>query len=339
MGSLALPSGVVIPSNEVLITRDALKHHMLVVGTTGSGKTTLLKNLALELTAKYPKTTVIAVDAVGHYHHLALNKVRTSALIPVTHGYVRRAIKRARDGRDAVKRLARALARDYINGGVFRSMGIEVGKVRIKAVMARSGSRYRLVRVVLGVGGGVELIPWSLRTRDLLMSINELTGLLTEQARMFYGRVVREVGRSIPKSALTFGGIYNYLTSPSSVRSGSRQLLNYEVIANNLGIHESTMENIVRALLAIIETRLFDIEAPVGSDYVVSGGEPSYEQVFKPGYVVLDLRTTSALRQRIMVYRVLDRLFRFMGKEHLRDRDRLAVVLVDEAHLFFPQTS
>lgn len=138
---------------------------------------------------------------------------------------------------------------------------------------------------------------------------------------------------------MTFGGIYNYLTSPSSVRSGSRQLLNYEVIANNLGIHESTMENIVRALLAIIETRLFDIEAPVGSDYVVSGGEPSYEQVFKPGYVVLDLRTTSALRQRIMVYRVLDRLFRFMGKEHLRDRDRLAVVLVDEAHLFFPQTS
>ncbi|ADN50545.1 ATP-binding protein [Vulcanisaeta distributa] len=336
LGSLALPSGVVIPGNEVLITRDALKHHMLVVGTTGSGKTTLLKNLALELITKYKGTTVIAVDAVGHYHHLALNNVRTKVLIPVTHDYVRRAIKRAGNGRDAVKGLAKALARDYING-VFRSMGIKVGRVRVKAVMARSGNKYRLVSVVLGVGGGVELIPWSLRTRDLLMSINELTGLLTEQARMFYGKVIREVRKRISGSGLTFERIYEYLTSPSENRLGGRQLLNYEVIAGNLGIHESTMENIVRALLAIIETRLFDIEVRAGVDYVVNE-EPDYGSAFKPGYVVLDLRTSSALRQRIMVYRVLDRLFRFMGGEHLRNRDRMAVVLVDEAHLFFPQT-
>lgn len=340
LGTLALPTGLEIPGNPVYITLDALRHHMLVVGTTGSGKTTLLKNLALEL-CKVPTATVTAIDAVGHYHHLAMNGIRTRVLIPVTQGVLRRAVRGVKDGRGAVRALARYLARSYVND-VFRLMGIDVGRFRVRLTgrKARGKNAYALKSVKITFSHGdvnaeVELIPWSLRSRSLLMSINELTGLLTEQARMFYGRVIGEVLRNA--RVRTFEEIYNYLTSQSGSIDRGRALLNYEVIAGRLGIHESTMENIVRALLAVVETRLFDVKASVGGDEVLIL-EPDYSNIFRPGYVVLDLRTTSTLRQRIMVYRVLDMLYRYMGREHRRSRDRVAVVLVDEAHLFFPQT-
>ncbi len=332
IGALALPNGSSLPDNQVLLPLDALRHHVLVVGTTGSGKTTLLKNLALELVGNYGKVTVVSLDAVGHYHHLLLNNVDVRVLMPVTRGMLRRYLGSGGD----VKDLAHALVRDYVNSA-FKSFGIRLGRARVRARFARRRkggvSVVREVRVMPGnLRAGVTIIPWALRTRAILYRVNDVTGMLTEQARMFYGRVIKAVRDKVP-GELTFRKIYNHLISPSEVQERGRRLLNYEVIARDLGIHESTLQNIIRTILAIIETGVVDVKR---GNVVVP--EPDYREVLRPGYVVLHLANVLPMAQRVMVYRVLDVVYRFMGPEHLRDRERMSAVLVDEAHLFFPQT-
>jgi len=329
LGALALPSGVEVTGNEVKLPIEALRHHVLVVGTTGSGKTTLLKNMALDLVKNWGKATVIALDTVGHYHHLLLDGVNLRIIVPVTRGMLRRA--------GGVKDFVRRLVRGYVNEA-FRNFGIDVRKVRYRYVgRRRRKDGLTIVREVHleflepRWGAGVTLIPFALSTRDVLLRVHEITGMLTEQARMFYRRVIEEVRRR-SRGALTFRGIFNFLTSPSDTAARDRVLLNYEVISRDLGIHTSTLENIIRTMLAMDESGIVDVEG--GGVKVV---EPDYRLVLKPGYVVVHLPGVKPMVQRIVVYRVLDRVYGFMGPEHLRDRGRVAVVLIDEAHLFFPQ--
>nr|WP_232203743.1 ATP-binding protein [Caldivirga maquilingensis] len=353
LGYLALPSGEVLRSEFVKIPIDALKHHVLVVGTTGSGKTQLLKNMALDLVRNYSDCVVIAMDAVGHYHHLAMDNVETRVVIPMTNSLVGRLLRNIKvsEAKELAREFARRLVRYYLNEFYIRS-GLKIsGKVNIKVAYSREqedagkdkGYVVKVSKVIvkakININNNdkeinVTLLPWALKSIDVMYRINDITGLLTEQAKLFYRRVINEVTDELPSNEKpTFKEIYEYLISPSNQSERGRTLVNYEAIANKLGIHPSTLENIVRAILSLVETRLFDVEHKAG-DHKLVVKEPNYRELFKQGYVVVDLRTTSSLNQRIIVYRILNKLFRAMkpgGK-------RIAVVLVDEAHLFFPQT-
>jgi hypothetical protein len=130
------------------------------------------------------------------------------------------------------------------------------------------------------------------------------------------------------KGELTFRKMFKYLT-----RKAERSMM-YEVIADELGIHSSTVENIVRTMLAVDESDIVDVEHSG-----VRVMEPDYREVFAPGYIVVHLVDAMPIVQRIVVYRVLNKIYEFMGPEHLKDKDRSAVILIDEAHLFFPQTA
>jgi len=334
LGTLALPNGAEVLGNEVRLPISALRHHVLVVGTTGSGKTTLLKNMALELVRGWGKATVIALDTVGHYHHLVMNGVDTKVLTPVTRGMLRRAVRRYGN---AVRDFVKYLVVGYVNTA-FRNFGIDIRRVRVRCRYAKSRKSGSVI--IRGItieflepklNAKVELIPWALRTGDVLYRVHEITGMLTEQARMFYRRVINEIRRR-SSGELTFRGMFEFLTSPSNVSVRDRALLNYEVMARDLGIHTSTLENIIRTILAIDESGIVDVEE--GGVRVV---EPNYGDILSPGYVVVHLAGVGPMVQRMVVYRVLDRVYSFMGPEHLRDRERFAVVLIDEAHLFFPQ--
>jgi DNA helicase HerA-like ATPase len=156
--------------------------------------------------------------------------------------------------------------------------------------------------------------------------------MLTDQARMFYRRVIEKVKERIG-GELTFKRIFEYLTQRSEVPSSrGRSSMVYDVIGDELGIHSGTMENIVRTILAVDESGMVDVE-----NCNIRIMEPDYREVFAPGHVVVHLVDATPIVQRIVVYRVLERIYEFMGPEHLKDKDRIAVILIDEAHLFFPQ--
>jgi DNA helicase HerA-like ATPase len=329
LGVLAMPSGAEVAGNAVLLPHDALRHHVLVVGTTGSGKTTLLKNLALELLGG-GKATVVALDSVGHFHHLVFNGVRARVVVPAT----RRDLPRHGGGARA---FARRLARRYLRDA-FASFGVEVRRFRCRYGYVRRGGDAVVRRISVSVefakpqaSAELELVPWALATRGVLRRVHELTGMLTEQARMFYGRIIEEVERRLGGRP-TFREMFQFLTGPSEVQAGGRPLLNYEAISRSLGIHVSTLENIVRAILAVEESGVVDV-----SGGGVAVAEPNYGELFRPGYVAVHLAGAPPMVQRMAVYRLLEGVYRVMGREHLRDRERTAAVLIDEAHLFFPQ--
>ncbi len=320
----------------------ALNHHVLIVGTTGgSGKTTLMKNMALELINNYPKATVISLDTIGHYHHLAMSGIDVRAIVPVTNSMIRRYLRgdAFRDRRGMIRRFTRGLVRDYLNR-VFKSHGIRLSVSRIKV---RGGKTIGRTEVPLfievtssGNAGRMTLIPWALGSRAILPRVNAVTGMLTEQASMFYSRILEQLkAKARPYSV---NGIYAYLTSPpSETQQSGRALLNYEDLARRMGIHPpSTMENIVRTILAIKESGIVDVKLGRGS-LELGVSEPNYARILSPGYVTADLSRASGVGQRMVVYRILSKVYNFMGPEHLGDRDRMAVIMVDEAHLFFPQ--
>ncbi|MFB6491540.1 MAG: helicase HerA domain-containing protein, partial [Thermoproteus sp. AZ2] len=252
LGLLALPNGSVLQGDRVVLPLEALREHVLVVGTTGSGKTTLLKNLAADL-AKLQGATAIALDVVGHYHHLALDGISVRVLYPVTGGLLRRLARGASGGPEGLaKRAARGLAKRYF-AAAYRNFGFRAARARVKVRGARLRSKagpsskavLREVGLELEVVDGqgrrrsarVALIPWALRTADVLYKVDRMTGLLTQQAKLFYSKVVREVLRSIGRRPATFEKIYEYLTSPSEYAERGRTLMNYEALANRLGLH------------------------------------------------------------------------------------------------------
>ena len=341
LGELADPSGEALPGETVRLPLHVLRHHVLVVGTTGSGKTTLLKNLALQI-SRMSDAAVLALDVVGHFHHLAINDVGVRVIYPVTNGLLRRVARRAH----GLRSVARALARRYL-ARAFASFGIRVRRFRlgrVGLVRGRRGARLVSIPVeaVVEVGGSerrisVELLPWALRTRDVIRVIASLAGILTQQARMFYDKVLDEIRART--TASTFREIYEWLrnvTEEEDTKGRRGRRTNYAAIAEELGIHQSTMENIMRAFLALSETGLFDVTAEARGTRIAIA-EPNPRTILSPGYTVADLAGLDAMQQRIIVYRLLSRAYSYMSRRR-RDRPSTLAILIDEAHLFFPQT-
>ncbi|ABO08720.1 AAA ATPase [Pyrobaculum calidifontis JCM 11548] len=301
LGALALPTGEEVPGEVVRLPLDALRHHLLVVGTTGSGKTVFVKELALQLAQAGHR--VVALDAVGHFYHLAYNGLTVNVILPTTARLMRRgprAVVRRAVAKAAWGRRARYKARLYKRGDVFTRAEVEVESPAGRARM--------------------RVYPWALESRDILRHLPRAVSILSQQAKMFYKRVLQEAWRKgAPRDA---AGLFQFLTSPTG-EAGRRPAIMYEAIGASLGLHVSTMENIVRALLSVIETGLVDVR---GEARVV---EPDYREALS-GYAVVDISALGVGQQRLVVYRVLDAVYQLARP--------ITAVLVDEAHLFFPQT-
>ncbi|MFP3210770.1 MAG: ATP-binding protein [Thermocladium sp.] len=332
IGQLSLPTGEVI-NEDVRLPLDALKHHVLVVGTTGSGKTMLMKNIAYEL-SKNTSATVLALDVVGHYHHLAMGVSNMRIIYPVIGSFLSTIVKKGGKSRRSI---IWAIIRQYLRKN-FVEMGVQVKHVKVRGMGRKHGSNgpISISRIDFTVttdkgSFSASLFPWALETRTVINQIYNITDILTQQARIFYRAVLREIRRSMG-SSLTFKGIYEYLVSQSGVMERSRVLLNYEKLSQEIGVHVSTMENMVRSFLALSELGLFDVSF---GGYIVK--EPRYNELLGPGYVVVDLANLSPQQQRLIVYRLMDKVYGYMGREHAVNRDRIMAILLDEAHLFFPQ--
>ncbi|MGC8994504.1 MAG: ATP-binding protein [Pyrobaculum sp.] len=300
LGNLALPTGEELRGEEVFLPIDALRHHVLIVGTTGSGKTVLVKEIAYQLA----RWRAVALDAVGHFYHLAYDGVEVRVVLPVTRRLARRGL-RAVARRAAAKAIwrgrGRYRCRAFGRGGVLTRMELEVE--------AQHGR------------GRLQVYPWALESGGILYDLPRAIPILSQQARIFYKRVLEEAKRL--SGASRVDDLFKFLTSPAEDQRG-RPAVMYEKIGASLGLHASTMENIVRALLALVETGLVDVEGP---GFKVA--EPPYRRALA-GYTVVDISGLGTHQQRLVVYRILDAVYKTARP--------VTAVLIDEAHLFFPQT-
>ena len=105
-----------------------------------------------------------------------------------------------------------------------------------------------------------------------------------------------------------------------------------------LGVHRSTLENMIRALGSLERTGLFDVSGP-GYEVVE---QPYGELLSGGGVMVVDLQAyvRDAEAQRVVVYRVLERLYEYKFRAYVERRRTLPlIVVVDEAHQYFPATA
>jgi len=332
---------------DIRLPLDTFYHHILVIGTTGSGKTVLLKNIALSVIREYSKEDplIVAFDLQGDYLTLTQpnrgpsNELRMyeplseiTVIIPVT----KLVINHVRDV-DRINELAKKLVDMYISTG-YKDPNIKVVSIRqssIEDTVDYKEVTIKPIDIMLRNSENREfkltLIPWALTYSRVRDEIQDLMPIFTEQARFFLPKLLREVHERGVKESL------------SSVIENNYQLRN---IGEELSIHRSTLENIIRGLILLNDTGLFDVDIKIG-DTEVKFTEPDYFKLFSkcPNMLVVDLRwarlySPSPYTETLITYRILEKVFEWKD-EMLRvgARSRPTLLLIDEAHNYFPQTS
>ncbi len=383
IGSLSLPTGEELKSERVRLAEQALRHHILVVGTTGSGKTVFLKNLIYEI-LKNNIGKAVVLDVIGHYHHIISDKVqKITIILPVTSRVLDMVINRVEipeigaeeeNGKKIIRELVKEISRNIIKiylRDVFKGFGIRCNVRKFKVLYTRRGNeiiirKMKIYAKIENIDVEILIYPWALITHDVIMILPRLSAVFTAQARMFYRRILLETVREyvrrikgdvsqaeeltynnlreiVRKYGITLRDLYDFMFH-SIDQTSRRSIMVYQYIADKIGVHKGTLENIVRGFLSLIETDLFDVSVRVSiegyGEVIVKMAEPDYNEVFRNKYVIVDLRETNIAQERLVVYRVLGKLYRYVEKIWISRgaRRESVIIAIDEAHLFFPQT-
>ncbi len=341
---------------DVRLPLQALYHHLLVIGTTGSGKTVFLKNMALSIHYEYlqVKPLVIAFDLQGDYLSIIQenpelgreDKLYTpldklTVITPITNTLLKQLVKDMNLSRDIDKiaeDFGEKLILEYI-GRTFRDLRIREINTSLKDI-DNVNLALETVDVKLEDSSGrclwLTLIPWGLRYLDVRSQLGDFIPVFTDQARLFLTELLEK-------------------TPGKTLREVISNSIRLEHIAKDLKVHRGTVENILRGLIILERTGLFDnrivregISHRLPLDRPILWiAEPDYDWLFNryANVLVVDLRwanmyASSPYTQTVVVYRILERIFEWKDK-YLREgvETKPTIILVDEAHNYFPQST
>ena len=349
---------VKIPLNDML-------YHTFIVGTTGSGKTSFIKNLirALLLTGNVNnKVAMVCIDDNGDYvqtifdprweisenekkAELDLAKKlyggtgglkRISVILPITRYFIEK---------HNITSLSK-LAEKYYD--IFLSKLIKYSEREIEVNFSESTER-NIGEIYLKINGEdrvIEVIPYSLSFSDVKNRLAELYPFFTALAREGISAVLRYVEENSGKSVYikgkrTFpvpeidGTLKSYLHCINTLYNESRYWFSDQV-----RVHTKTLESIIRALTRLHEMGIFDVK--IGDTYVK---EPEIETFVKENTLtVFDLHAletkvgVASSAKRVLTLGILNRILEWkMAKEF--EETPITLVLVDEAHRFFPRSA
>lgn len=314
------------PENQikVSISLDDLNYHMLILGTTGAGKTSFVKDLMAGIYKVADDTKVFVFDATGDYYHVFLppdknnkivkenlstfeamyskfNQIQLGIIYPVSKKW----LKKYTDGKKDLLTITTTYYRLYVEPIVnfLRKKGYNFYVSINPGSIVVSNSEWK---------AETYLYPFYFKFKDIKKIIPRLNPYFSEQATQFLKILIKKNGNKYN----SLDDLINALNSDS---------------IENLNIHKSTKENIIRGLYLLKETGLFEVGArriPL-TKILVNAHK----------LLVLDLYNSELddFTQKILTYYFLDKIFdireRDMKKGALKDR---MVLIIDEAHKFFP---
>lgn len=305
--------------------------HILVMGTTGSGKTTFVKNILWYLTTHYPEVLSVVIDAAGDYTQIVLPPIREPADSNVFTGGLESKTLRLREITVLlpVVRTARDLSdivRNYIGEKLSAVARVYHGvnpEINISVVKTSEIVRAH-VRVDMSSWGSLEIsvIPIALSYMQVSDHLDALP-IFSRQAKIYLHHVVDYVEQE-------FGQISNFTHLSSALTEKRRD------IERILKIHRSTLDNIERAVSFIASSECVDVQID-GFRVGIPSPEALSESFYSP--IVLDLdyaisQGTHFLIANLIAYEVLRTLYEW--KKSSGPTTRPAVVVLDEAHRFFP---
>jgi len=357
-----------------LLPFDDLFYHTLIVGTTGSGKTTFVKNLIKSLLYLNRGAAVVCIDENGDYvqtifdprwdieneevkrkeERLAMQLYgdieglkEINVLVPVTKHFIEETKVTTLDEL-AVEYYERSLKKLHEQASQsaeveFRCEIEENTPVLVLTIVKPNGmEEYRRVRIIpyaLNFNTVkehiAELYPYfTPRARDALPKIikifttDEIKNLLEKiqsESRMFS---LKDKDKISKVSSLE--DLVTILDKIQEIRRG------IEILAEKVKVFESTLRNIIYGLDKLYETGIFDVKV---GDTVIE--EPDVGEFIKEGCLtVLDLRPlVTRGAKRIVSLRLLSNVLEWKMRSEFKQRTPPTIVLVDEAHRFFPRAA
>ena len=360
-----------------LLPFDDLFYHTFVVGTTGSGKTTFIKNLIKSLLNLNKGVAVVCIDENGDYVQTIFDPLwelesegaerleeeianqlygrvgglkEINVLLPVT--------KHLAKGVSSVEELAEKYYEDYLKKLHMQACPEAECNVKVEEEKAKEVTIPVLSLTILNEQNGVKeirkvrIIPYALNYNILKERIAELYPYFTARAREAFpnifrtftngskieelkSRISRECGRAPNLTlATSLEGLIQNLDEIEKVGG-------FKVFAYYMRIFEQTLRNLVNGLNNINQMGIFDVR--IGERVI---REPDVEMFIRSdSLTVLDLRPLSMLEEpltrgakRILTLRLLNRILGWkMEKEF--EKTSPTIVLVDEAHRFFPRAA
>jgi len=312
---------------KVSISLDDLNYHMLILGTTGAGKTSFVKDLMAGIYKIAEDTRVFVFDATGDYYHVFLppdknnkvvkdnlslfenlyskfNQIELGIIYPISRKWLKKYTNGKRDLLTITTTYYRLYVEPIVNylkkKGFNFYVNVNPGNIVI------SNSEWK---------AETHIYPFYFRFDDVKKILPRLNPYFSEQATQFLKILIRKHGND-----------YNSLDDLINA-------LNTDSI-ENLSIHKSTKENILRGLYLLKETGLFDVKTE----------RKPLSQLLRDTHrlLILDLYNSELddFTQKILTYYFLDKIFDIreaeMKKGSLKDR---MVLIIDEAHKFFPSNN
>ena len=312
---------------KVSISLDDLNYHMLILGTTGAGKTSFVKDLIAGIYKVSEDTRVFVFDATGDYYHIFLppdknnkavkdslslfenlyskfNQIELGIIYPVSRKWLKKYTNGKRDLLTITTTYYRLYVEPIVNylkkKGFNFYISVNTGSIVI------SNSEWKAETYIY---------PFYFRFNDVKKILPRLNPYFSEQATQFLKILIRKHGND-------FNSLDDLIDA-----------LNSDSI-ENLSIHKSTKENILRGLYLLKETGLFDVKT----------ARKPLSQLLRDTHrlLVLDLYNSELddFTQKILTYYFLDKIFDIREKEMKKGtlKDRM-VLIIDEAHKFFPSNS
>ncbi len=266
-------------------------------------------------------------------------------------------------------RVIRELAGEYFDTvyrGVIERLGWKAEILEHEVIEYgddKRGLKYAYLRASIDYGDEAEetrlyIIPYSFRFRGMppkeFISLNPF---FTPQAREGLYRLLIKLEREQIMfndldefyAALQWARLYMGRKENEQLVLDPRRTRLIEIL-RSLSLHRATVDNMIRQLGAMIDTGFFDVKI-TSSGKTVYLDEPSIElllelhhRVFDGYPIVVDLEylqenSPADPEQAISIaaFRVLTKIFTWkLVKSRRRERTQPVIILIDEAHRFFP---
>jgi energy-coupling factor transporter ATP-binding protein EcfA2 len=289
---------------DVVLNEKIIRHHILVIGTTGSGKTTLLTRIFTDRAFQS-----IALDIQGDYVRAMISSGIQGGyiLVPITKGLLEETC--GKQCRDEDKFVVEKLPEIYA-----KRRGLPSPLV----IGAEDIDGHAGIRVGFGRVEAI-LVPLAFRFLDIYGDIHRILPMMSPQASLFFGKLAA-------KCITKINNLEEFVKCVENTGNAKK-------------IHSGTIGNIVRTIKAIYDSGVVGV-AIAGREV----GEPTYESLFaRASKIALDLGFAMDYSPRIgstmVAYRILSKLFEYRDKEYKAGRaGRPIIVVIDEAHEFFPQS-
>ena len=354
----------------VLIPFEDLLYHTFIVGTTGSGKTTFVKNLIKSLfNVKDKNIAIVCIDDNGDYIQTIFDPIweigeevrieeelakqlyggiggvkKVNVLLPVTKHFILR---------NSITDLKELIEKYYEN--YLRKMHAQANNCSLEELQDKYSIETEKKIAVLkiktknGEERVINIIPYALNFDKIEEKISDLYPYFTARAREafphFINAFISDEGIAKLTNAIKqrtkmsinlnvakdFDELLNDLDTIEEVIP-SRQL--YFFLSDYFKIHEQTLRNMISGLKNLGDMGIFDVN--IGNTI----NEPNVEAfIEKDSLTILDLRIlTTKAAKRILTLRLLNNLLEWKMKNEFQKTPSI-IVLVDEAHKFFPRSA